>query len=48
MQQNEQLAEELHKPTIRRFRKINVNLMEENVIQTNDGIKINVDVSVKT
>ena len=48
MQQNEQLAEELHKPIIRRFRKINVNLIEENVIQTNDGIKINVDVSVKT
>ena len=27
---------------------VNVNLMEENVIQINDGITINVDVTVKS
>ena len=27
---------------------VNVNLMEENVIQTNGGITINVDVSIRT
>ena len=26
---------------------VNVNLMEENIIHTNDGITINVDVSVR-
>ena len=36
-----------YQPTIYHV-NVNVNLMEENVIQTNGGITINVDVSIRT